>query len=241
MAERAANGGSSVAAAEFANLFPEITAFTERLRFNVIYRGPQRFACAEMPLADIKAIRHKSETSINDVILALVTATIRRYCELHGDSVKKKLLRIMVPVNLRGNGSATELGNRISLVPVTIPLNICQPRRLLAAVHKRTEFLKARTCRRTSQPGRWIDRNVSDLHAGDRRTACEPVAHHTVQHGLHECARTAMPTLPEWPQAAAIAIPTFRSEARWRSIAPSSATTVPCTSDSVGMLRQRRI
>ncbi len=142
MAERAANGGSSVAAAEFANLFPEITAFTERLRFNVVYRGPQRFACAEMPLADIKAIRHKSGTSINDVILALVTATIRRYCELHGDPVKKKLLRIMVPVNLRGNGSATELGNRISLVPVTIPLSICQPRKLLAAVHKRTEFLK---------------------------------------------------------------------------------------------------
>lgn len=142
MAERAANGGSGVAAAEFAKLFPEITAFTERLRFNVVYRGPQRFACAEMPLADIKAIRHKSGTSINDVILALVTATIRRYCELHGDPVKKKLLRIMVPVNLRGNGSTAELGNRISLVPVTIPLSICQPRKLLAAVHKRTEFLK---------------------------------------------------------------------------------------------------
>jgi diacylglycerol O-acyltransferase len=48
----------------------------------------------------------------------------------------------MVPVNLRGNGSAAELGNRISLVPVTIPLDIRQPRKLLAAVHKRTEFLK---------------------------------------------------------------------------------------------------
>jgi diacylglycerol O-acyltransferase len=34
------------------------------------------------------------------------------------------------------------LGNRISLVPVTIPLNIRQPRKLLAAVHQRTEFLK---------------------------------------------------------------------------------------------------
>jgi diacylglycerol O-acyltransferase len=71
-----------------------------------------------------------------------VTATIRRYCELHGDPVKGKLLRIMVPVNLRGNNSTAELGNRISLVPVTIPLDIRQPRKLLAAVHKRTEFLK---------------------------------------------------------------------------------------------------
>ena len=142
MAERVAANGDPTAADEFASLFPEITAFTERLRFNVIYRGPQKFACTEIPLAEVKAIRHKSGASVNDVILALVTATIRRYCELHGDRVKGKLLRIMVPVNLRGATSTSELGNRISLVPVTIPLDIRQPRKLLAAVHRRTEFLK---------------------------------------------------------------------------------------------------
>lgn len=142
MAERVAAGGDPTAANEFANLFPEITAFTERLRFNVVYRGPQKFACTEIPLADVKAIKVKGGTSVNDVILALVTATIRRYCELHGDPVKGKLLRIMVPVNLRGGTTTSELGNRISLVPVTIPLNIRQPRKLLTAVHQRTEFLK---------------------------------------------------------------------------------------------------
>lgn len=142
MAQLAAANGESVVGGEFATLFPEITAFTERLRFNVIYRGPQKFACTEIPLADVKAIRQKRGTSVNDVILALVTATIRRYCELHDDRVKGKLLRIMVPVNLRGSNSTAELGNRISLVPVTIPLDIRQPRKLLAAVHKRTEFLK---------------------------------------------------------------------------------------------------
>ena len=71
-----------------------------------------------------------------------MTATIRRYSELHGDRVKGKLLRMMVPVNLRGNESPTELGNRISLVPVTIPLDIRNPRKLLAAAHERTDFLK---------------------------------------------------------------------------------------------------
>lgn len=142
MAERVAANGRSVNSEEFANLFPEITAFTERLRFNVLYRGPQKFACTQIPLDDVKAIRHKCSTSVNDVILALVTATIRRYCELHGDRIKGKLLRIMVPVNLRGSDSPSQLGNRISLVPVTIPLEIRQPRKLLAAVHQRTEFLK---------------------------------------------------------------------------------------------------
>jgi diacylglycerol O-acyltransferase len=142
MAERAAATGGTVDPKEFAALFPEITAFTERLRFNIVYRGPQKFACTEIPLAELKAIKQECGTSLNDVILAIVTATIRRYCELHGERVKGRLFRMMVPVNLRGSIITSELGNRISLVPVTVPLDIHDPRRLLAAVHKRTEFLK---------------------------------------------------------------------------------------------------
>ena len=142
MAERAAANGGELDTKELVKLFPEITAFTERLRFNVLYQGPQKYACTQIPLEEIKAIRHKCGTSVNDVILALMTATIRRYCELHGDRVKGKLLRMMVPVNLRASTTATELGNRISLVPVTIPLDIRPPLKLLAAAHKRAEFLK---------------------------------------------------------------------------------------------------
>ena len=142
MAERASANGGSVPADDFSRYLPEITAFTERLRFNVPYRGPQKFAWAEISLADVKTIRHACGTSVNDVILALVTATVRRYAELHGDPIKGKLLRLMVPVNLRGSDTTDELGNRISLVPVTIPLDIRDPLRLLAAVHKRTEFVK---------------------------------------------------------------------------------------------------
>lgn len=142
MAERVAANGGNVAPDEFAGLFPEITAFTQRLRFNVLYRGPQKFACTEIPLDEVKAIRKTCGTSVNDVILAIVTATVRRYCEAHGEDIKGRLLRMMVPVNLRVGTSPSELGNRISLVPVTVPLNIRDPRRLLAAVHKRTEFLK---------------------------------------------------------------------------------------------------
>ncbi len=39
MAERVAAGAEPSAAEEFASLLPEITAFTERLRFNVLYKG----------------------------------------------------------------------------------------------------------------------------------------------------------------------------------------------------------
>ncbi len=142
MAERFAANGGNLATGEFSRLLPELSASTERLRFNVFYRGPQKFAYAEIPLAEIKTIRQACGTSVNDVILALVTSTIRHYLEHHGDRVKGRLFRVMVPVNLRGNNSTGELGNRISLVPVTLPLDIRDPRKLLAVVHRRTEFLK---------------------------------------------------------------------------------------------------
>ena len=142
MAEQVAAKGAGLSADDVSRFLPEITAFTERLRFNLTYSGPQKFAWAEVPLAEVKNIRHSCGTSVNDVALALVTATVRRYTLLHGERVKGRLLRVMVPVNMRGSGSAAELGNRISLVPVTIPLDIRNPRKLLAAIHKRTEFLK---------------------------------------------------------------------------------------------------
>jgi diacylglycerol O-acyltransferase len=142
MGERVAANAGNLATDDVSRLLPEITGFTERLRFNVLYRGPQKFAWADIALAEVKAIGHICGASVNDVILALVTATIRRYLELHGDHVKGRLLRMMVPVNVRGDNSPGELGNRISLVPVTVPLDIRNPRKLRAAVHKRMEFLK---------------------------------------------------------------------------------------------------
>ena len=142
MTQRIAANGGGVPSDEFSRLFPEITALTQRLRFNVLYRGPQKFAWADIPLTEVKAIRQVCGASVNDVILALVTATVRRYLELHGDRVKGRLLRMMVPVNLRANDDPGELGNRITILPVTVPLDVRNPRRLVSAVHKRTEFLK---------------------------------------------------------------------------------------------------
>lgn len=126
-----------------ANLLPELTAPTERLFFNVTYQGPQRFAFAKIPIADIKAIRQRCGATFNDVVLAMMTSTIARYCQLHGDKVKGRSLRMMVPVNVRGGDSPDELGNRILLLPVSVPLGIQNPKRLLAAAHERMEFLKS--------------------------------------------------------------------------------------------------
>ena len=127
---------------EFAKFLPELTAPTQRLFFNKVYQGPQGFAWAQIPTEAIKAIRKRCEGTHNDVVLALMTATIRKYAERHGDDVKGRLFRMMVPVNVRGGNDASELGNQILFLPVTIPLDIRGPQKLLAACHERTDFLK---------------------------------------------------------------------------------------------------
>jgi diacylglycerol O-acyltransferase len=127
---------------EFAKFLPELSAPTQRLFFNKVYQGPQGFAWTQVPTEAIKAIRKRCGGTHNDVVLALVTATIRKYVARHGDKVKGRLFRMMVPVNIRGNGDAGELGNRILFLPVTVPLDVRSPQKLLAAVHERTEFLK---------------------------------------------------------------------------------------------------
>jgi diacylglycerol O-acyltransferase / wax synthase len=127
---------------QFARFMPELTAATEPLPFNIICRGPQKFGWAEIPLADIKAVKNACGVTVNDVALTLVASAFQHYAELRGVRIKGRLLRIVVPVNVRGNGTASDLGNRITFVPVTIPLDIRSPRKLLAAVRERTAFLK---------------------------------------------------------------------------------------------------
>ena len=141
-AERIVSGRAVAQSDGLPNLLLEVASPTEPLHFNNTVRGPQQLAWLKVPLADIKALKQTCECSVNDVALTLVTMAIRRYAQLHGDEIKGRLLRIMVPVNLREEDGRGKLGNQISIMPVTIPLDVQNPRKLLAAVHQRTEFLK---------------------------------------------------------------------------------------------------
>ena len=125
------------------HLVPELVSPSDRLPFNqVICQGPQKVAWGEMPMAEIKTIRENFGGTVNDVVLTVVTSTVRRYAELHGAKMKGRHLRLMVPVNIRGNGDVSELGNRITFLPINVPLFIRDPRMLLAKVSERMTFLR---------------------------------------------------------------------------------------------------
>jgi len=124
------------------NVVPEIASPAERLPFNVVCHGPQKFGWTEIAMADIQAIRQRHGGTVNDVILTIMAAALRRYAELRGVHVKGRSVRIMIPVNVRGEGNVRDLGNRISFLPVTIPLDIRRPQKLFEFVRQRMEVLK---------------------------------------------------------------------------------------------------
>jgi diacylglycerol O-acyltransferase len=122
-------------------LMPEMLGPVERMPFNVTCRGPQKFRWTEISLPEIKAVKQACGATVNDVVLAVVTAAYRRYVELHGVNARGKLLRIVVPVNLRTAGDEAGLGNRITFLPIAIPMDIADPVELVHAVRKRMAFL----------------------------------------------------------------------------------------------------
>jgi len=129
--------------AEMVGLLAEVLAPAERLPFNTVCQGPQKFAWTEVPLDDIKAIKNICGGTVNDVVLTTVTLAFGRYAEQRGVDLKGRSLRIVIPVNVRSNGNAAEeLGNQISFVPLPVPLDIRNPQKLLAVVRERVELLK---------------------------------------------------------------------------------------------------
>ena len=126
-----------------AQLGPELMSPVDLLPFNKPCTGPRTVAWTEIPIAEVKVIREACGGTLNDVVLTIVTAAVRRYTELHGQKVENRKLRIMVPVNLRRDGQPNSFGNRVSMLPVTLPLDVRDPVKLLDAVRTRTEAFKS--------------------------------------------------------------------------------------------------
>lgn len=114
----------------------------EPFPFKAPCAGPRKVSWTEFPLSEAKAIGEACGVKVNDVLLTVLGSAMRRYALLHRLVVKNRVLRLMVPVNLRRPEHNGTLGNRISLVPVNVPLDVKDEIELLRTVHKRTETLK---------------------------------------------------------------------------------------------------
>jgi diacylglycerol O-acyltransferase / wax synthase len=123
-------------------LLPELAASVERLPFNKPCTGERKFCWTEFNFADLQAVREAMGGTINDIVLAVLTRALARYVKLHGESVVNRFVRIVCPVSLRQGDQNGEAGNRISFLPVALPMDVRNPLRMLQTVQARTEKMK---------------------------------------------------------------------------------------------------
>jgi diacylglycerol O-acyltransferase len=88
-----------------------------------------------VPLSDVKRATKARGVSVTDFVLATTSGALKRLLDERGESPKRDLIAF-VPINVRAQGDAADLGNQISGMLVALHTNIADPdERLLAISH----------------------------------------------------------------------------------------------------------
>ena len=95
-----------------------------------------------LPLDQVKAVGKSLGCSVNDVLLACVSGAIGGWLRGQGDRLDSAEIRALVPVNLRPQDQAWQLGNHFGLAPLLLPIGISNPVERVYAVHSRMAALK---------------------------------------------------------------------------------------------------
>jgi diacylglycerol O-acyltransferase len=105
--------------------------------------GPhRRYVWARSELATFKRIKDSLGGTVNDVVLAVVTGSVRNW--LHGRGIRTEglELRALVPVSIRAGDERGNLGNRIALMRGPLPVYIEDPARRLRTISEGMADLK---------------------------------------------------------------------------------------------------
>ncbi|HET6653057.1 MAG TPA: wax ester/triacylglycerol synthase family O-acyltransferase [Nocardioides sp.] len=86
----------------------------------------RRFAYGSVPLADVKRVRNHYGMTVNDVVMTLVAATLRRWLLDH-DALPATPLVAAVPVSVRTENQKGELGNQVSVMVAALPTDVADP------------------------------------------------------------------------------------------------------------------
>ena len=80
-----------------------------------------------IPLADIKAAGSRLHGTVNDMLLTAVAGALRRYLQDRGEPLVDVRIRALVPISLRPSGTERDLGNRIGIVLLPMPVDGAGP------------------------------------------------------------------------------------------------------------------
>jgi WS/DGAT/MGAT family acyltransferase len=105
--------------------------------------GPhRRYVWARSDLSTFKGIKDSLGGTVNDVVLAAVTGSLRNWLQLRGVRTEGLELRALVPVSIRSEDERGNLGNRIALMRGPLPVYVADPVRRLRIISQEMEGLK---------------------------------------------------------------------------------------------------
>jgi diacylglycerol O-acyltransferase / wax synthase len=107
-------------------------------------RGVQKRASwsQPIPLELVKAIGAVAGATINDILLAAVAGSLRRYLLDHGAAIDGLNIRAVVPVNLRPLDQPPTMGNQFGVVFLSLPIGIADPYDRLTELRERMDTIK---------------------------------------------------------------------------------------------------
>jgi diacylglycerol O-acyltransferase len=97
---------------------------------------------ATVPLDEVKAIGRRMGGTVNDILLTAMTGALQAYLQGQGEWQDGITLRAAVPVNMRPPGTGVELGNRIGMVFLALPVGLADPAERLRELKRRMDELK---------------------------------------------------------------------------------------------------
>ncbi|MDP9431447.1 MAG: wax ester/triacylglycerol synthase family O-acyltransferase [Actinomycetota bacterium] len=123
LAERAASSLSGVLA-----VGRKFSAAAPQSPLNAEIGAARRYATAQGRLEEYKQVRRAHGGTVNDVVLATVAGAVGHWLRTRGEVVTRATtVRAMVPVSVRADGQARQLGNRISAYFVDLPVGEPDP------------------------------------------------------------------------------------------------------------------
>jgi WS/DGAT/MGAT family acyltransferase len=104
-----------------------------------VFNGPvsshRRVAFGSLSLTAVKDIKNATGTTVNDVVVTIVAAALRRFLDERSELPDAPLVA-MIPVSVRTEEQRGTYGNRVSTMAVAIPTDLDGPLERLEAAHE---------------------------------------------------------------------------------------------------------
>ncbi len=102
-----------------------------RTPLNGTITAHRRFSFGSLPMADVKLVKNHFEMTVNDVVMALTAAALRRWLLDH-DALPRTPLVAAVPVSIRSEDQRGSHGNQVSVMLAQLPTHLTDPEERLA-------------------------------------------------------------------------------------------------------------